>query len=185
MARKKDTNLKLTQIKSSAKSNREIETYEFDSSTTLKYYGVFPDSMVQECLKDMQSLMQEMEKINKSTDPKDKKNKVEFDDNTMIQFITFLSIKHFTGLKSQIKGDFVQHISTMKDLVDSGWYKRIVDEVLDPKQIYRVMESVGDVLGSMQALSHVVESSQKQFQKLSLQNPEIFKGGVGKQIPEA
>lgn len=170
----KNMDLKITQIRDKAKLLRQMETYEFEDDTTLKFYPYFADDMIEELVLEIQGLMKEQEELNANL--KEDEDKVEFSQKMLETFINYMTIMHFTHLSKNKQKGYVKNVSFMNDLIKSGWYKKIIDEVFDVKQIYRVYEALGEVIGSSFALEKMMEKAQNQFEKLEIQNEEVFKG---------
>lgn len=176
MARKKNTDLKLTQIKKKAKENNLTETYEFVDGTTLKFYPIFPQTLIEQMFEEIQSSFQ--------TKPEE----LELNEKMTHSYILYMVIKHFTHLKEQFKAaTLVEQLDELSSLVDSGYFEKIIEEVFLPQEISKIFDQLAKFGGRFLFLEKMTEKMHDEVGKLELQNKDIFEqfGKDRKQIPEA
>lgn len=156
MAKKQEQNLlKTSQIKKLAKETEKMEIYEFEDGTVLKFYPRFPETKIVELIQELAMIInQANEKGVKLT-------------NEMVYYLILLQcIKHFTHLKKDIKADLEFQLDYYEALLNSGYFKKIIDEVFLPEEINKVLERVSDVTGLYQAVEKVMVSAQEKAQQL-------------------
>ncbi|PKR82847.1 hypothetical protein [Heyndrickxia camelliae] len=173
----KTTQLKVSKIKKAAKEvNKQIE-HEFEDGSTLKFYPIFPELKIDELIEDNQKLIREADELG-----------IELSEKMTYHLISLLIIKHFTHLGADIEDGVQNHIAFLEALIDSGYYKIIMEEVFLPAEISKVFDRMVDLVSQYQMMEKLVEKTKEQVQRLELKNAEVFKQlenvGVEKQIPE-
>lgn len=182
MAKKqqKNTDIKFTQMKKAAKESHTQETYEFEDGTTLKFYPTFPPTLIEEMIKEISTVLSA------------EGDELEISEDMLHKYTLFMIIKHFTHLKSQLKGTtLAEQINELSAVIDSGYFNKIIDEVFVPVEVQKVFDQMAKISGNVAYLQKMTEKMQDEVAKLELKNGEIFKNldlaknENRKQIPEA
>lgn len=163
MARKKSNDLKFTDIKKQAKSLDTMETTTLSNDKDLHFYPVFKETIIQELLEELQ------QKIIYTNE-----NNIELKESMIYSYTIFLCIKYFTHLQKDIPDTFEEQIEAMKWLVDTGYFKEIVEEVFDQKEINKVWDKITDFLATVQFSDKLANDVKVKFANLELENKEII-----------
>lgn len=163
MARKKNNELKLTEIKKQAKSLDQMETTQLEGDKDLHFYPVFKETIIQELLEELQ---QNFIYANE--------NNIELKESMIYSYTLFLCIKYFTHLKKDIPDTFEEQVEAMQWLVDTGYFKEIVEEVFDKKELNKIWDKITDFLATVQFSDKLASDVQKKFANLQLENREII-----------
>lgn len=128
--------IKLSHIESQQKSINRMETFILDEEQNLqiKYYPVFPETKIQEVLKEA------YESITYVSE-----NELSFfnEDSEFIKYVYFLIIRRMTSLEEEIpENDFPAHVTIMNQIIDIGLFNRIFEDVLDQSEVFRVIEKL-------------------------------------------
>lgn len=160
---KKDTPAKPRQKKISFKSIQEEQTklntmssyvVHADTNHVIKYYKKFDVVKIRELLTTAyESLIYVQE------------NKINFfkTDEQFINYIHFLIIYKFTHFGDEIGKTFEDHIEAMNMLISLGYYKIILDEILDPEEVYNVIVTMKDFI---EAAGLAIEADMKEKEKM-------------------
>lgn len=169
MARKKNTDLKLTDIRKQAKKAHTTEKYELEDGSTITFYPIFPELLIEEMLEELQKHM-------KALTDKD----VTLSEKMNLYFINLMTIKYFTHFKN----DMPDHVFTedkeaglmdwLEHFADTGLMKIIIEDVFMKDQVMKVYDKITEYLGSFMLLEELTEKTQQHFQNLKLKNKEIF-----------
>lgn len=173
----KSTLLKLSDVKKSVKEKSKQEEYTLNNGSTFKFQPFFFEPDIEELLLDFQQLLQEATEKG-----------IEISDLLHYHLIHLMCIKHFSHLKSQIKGGILEHIEVLDFLRKEGIYKEVMDDVFIPKEVNKVKEYISEVIGTSQAMTSMLEKAQQKAQELELKNRDVIEQlnsvGKQKQIPE-
>lgn len=166
---KKNTDLKLTAIKKQAKKAHTMEKYELEDGSTITFYSIFPELLIEEMLEELQKHMQTLN--NKDVSLSDKMN---------LYFINLMTIKYFTHFKN----DMPDHVFTegkkaglldwLEHFADTGLMKIIIEDVFMKDQVMKVYDKIAEYLGSFMLLEELTEKTQQHFQNLKLKNKDVF-----------
>ncbi|MCM3110039.1 hypothetical protein [Lederbergia lenta] len=170
----KSKELNITHIRKVAKENTQEEIYEFDNGLTLKFHPIFSDGKINELLKELQFCILEAQEM-----------KLKITDEFQYFYIQFLCIKHFTKLgKTVPNNNFLKHKDYMNEFVESGYFKKIIDEVLPASEINKVTERITDRIGTSIAMDSLMSKAVEKANDLQLQNREIFDelNNIGKDV---
>ncbi|MFS1518498.1 hypothetical protein V1503_18855 [Bacillus sp. SCS-151] len=165
-----NTELRASAIRKKAKEVNQKETYEFEDSTTLTFYPIFTEKKIEKLLEEFASLF-------KQANEKD----IELSDK-MTYYLTLLQcIKHFTHLGKDIQNNLEYQLDYLDALIDSGYFKKITEEVFVPQEIQKVFERMTDVLGKYKMMEDLMNDAQNKFYDLKLKNKEVFEqlGNIG------
>lgn len=180
MARKKSTDIKLSEIKKDHKQYSVTEQFEFEDGKTLTFHPYFQPSEIEKLIGEMQEKLIEADKL-----------KISFNEKMMHDYALFLVIKHFTHLGKDISDDLTTQLDEMEWIVDHKYFKPIIEEAFLPQEIMKVWDKMTDILSRSQLFEKMGEETQKKFQSLEIKNRDVFeklanmKVDNGKQIPEA
>lgn len=180
MAKKQNTEIKFTEIKSLAEQNNQTEVFEFENGSTLTFYPVFPDNLIEKMFEEISNIFAKEEQK--------KKGKIELNENMIHKYVIYMLIKHFTHLKSQLKAStLIGQLNELNSIVDSGYYQIIANEVFDQKEIYKVFDRMAEISGRFMFLKRLDEKMHNEVSKLELKNRDVFANlniNKEKQIPE-
>lgn len=163
MARKKSNDLKLTEVKKTAKSLDQKETIELSNGKDLHFYPIFKETIIQELLQELQEKMIYT-----------KENNIDLKESTIYNYTLFLPIKYFTHLRKDIPDAFEGQVEAMKWLIDTGLFKEIVEEVFDKNEINKVWDGITDFLAATQFSDKLGEDIVEKFRTLELENRDII-----------
>lgn len=160
---KKNKDLKFSQIKKQAKENNELEVHTFEDETILKFHPTFPPTLIEQMFEEMQEILK--------TKPKD----LTLDDKTTYTYVSFLCIKHFTHLKNQLKATtFIGQMDEIKSLIDSGYFKKIMEEVFLPQELQKVFDELNKISSNVLFMDKMTEKMRDEVKKLELKNKSVF-----------
>lgn len=109
----------LQSIKEKAEHMNEIKELNLTDDITIKYHPRFSNSKVGELVKDLLLLVKEYEE--------GLKDKLPVLDSQLNHIINFLTVKHFTELKEELKDtSYEEQLKLMYDLMNTGWFGEIL-----------------------------------------------------------
>lgn len=156
--------LTLTQNKKVASQLNKMEEYELESvEAVVKFYPEFSYDRIEQLLKELTNSLKFIGE-----------NEIEIDEDTYMNYIFFLTIKHFTHLKKTIADEFDKQLVQMNELIATGVYKEIMDNVFQPKEIKKVLDSLGDIIGNTMFMQDVEARAQDKLSQLELQNKDML-----------
>lgn len=159
----KNTDIKFTQIKQRAKQSHIKETYELPTGETIRFYPTFPPTMIEELFKEVQSVF--------ATKPEE----IELSDELTHKYILYMTIKHFTHLKSQLKAvTFVEQLNEMEAVINAGLFDVIVNEVFVQQEINKIFGYVTKFGSNIAYLEKLNNQFHEEIEKLDLQNKDII-----------
>jgi hypothetical protein len=167
----KQNNLKLSTVKKQYKDAHKQESTELNDGSNLNFYPIFPHNMIEEMLEHLAAQFKYAEEKG-----------IELSEKFIYQYTLFLCIKQFTHLSKEISNNFEEQIQQMEWLVDTGYFKEIVEDVFLPKEISKVFDKMVEVSGKYLFLEKLTRQMQDEVGKLELQNKDIFTQ-LGKQTP--
>lgn len=160
----KPKNITMPRIKKDAKQNNSTETYEFNDTDKVTFYPIFPQRKINELMEELRSDFLYAAK-----------HEIELEDEKIqIPYILFLCIKHFTHLKSSISDNLEEKIVQMESFMDTDFFKEIINDVFDPKELNKVFDSLGDVLGQGKFIERIESKAQQSLQDLEIKNKDMF-----------
>jgi hypothetical protein len=170
MAKQKNTNLKLSEIKSAAKKAHQKEVYELENGKTITFYPLFPDLMIDSLLEELQKHMVTL-----------KEKEINLSEKMTLMFINLMIIKHFTHFKSDmpdtVLGDGKNPglLDWLEHFADTGLMKTIMDEVFMQDQVMKVYDKLTEFLGTTMLLDELGEKTIKHFENLKLKNADLIR----------
>lgn len=176
---KKSTDLRMSEIKKQDKNKYSTkETFTFEDGKTLNVEVYFRPSKVQTLLEEYS------EQINYA-----QTNGIEISEQTLHDYLYFLMIKHFTTLGKDIADDFETQIAQLEWLVDSDYFKPIVEEAFLKEEVMKVFDKTTDVLSKYHFFDKLQIDTLNKLQKLELDNRDVIENAfektrTRKQIPE-
>ena len=109
----------LQSIKEKAEHMNEVKELQLTDGVTIKYCPRFANSKVGELVKDLLLLVKEYEE--------GLKDKLPVLDSQLNHIINFLTVKHFTELKEELKDtSYEEQLKLMYDLMNTGWFGEIL-----------------------------------------------------------
>ena len=126
----------LSYINNLNKETEKVEKYylDFEKGEYINYYPIFGEDKIEELFKDLLLSIQEA-----------KKEKIKFFDNDieLIKHTHFLIIKHFTSLKSELKGKSLKiQLATFAKLVNTGLFEKFMTDMFDELEIQKVIDKL-------------------------------------------
>ena len=171
MAKAKNNDLKLSDLKKERKSLDKLETYNLSNGTDLHFNPVFDGNKIQLLLEEFQEKALYMNEKG-----------IEMDDKMTIQYVQFLCIKYFTHLKKDIPDEytFEQQLEVMEILMFKGYYEEILNDVLPVKEIQRVFDKMTTFVATGQYLDKIQGEVQTKIQDLDLKHKDEIMNAFGK-----
>lgn len=165
----KNTNLKLASIKKQFKEVHKQESYELADGSNLNFYPIFPHNLIEEMLEHLAAQFKYAEEKG-----------IETSEKFIHNYTLFLCIRQFTHLSKEISDNFEEQIQQMEWLVDTGYFKEIVEDVFMPKEISKVFDKMVEVSGKYLFLEKLTKQMQEEVGKLELKNADVI-AQLGKQ----
>lgn len=159
----KPRQLSMAKVKRAAISTNKMEVYELNEVDSIRFYPTFPQSKINEMLKEYQ------EQVRYATE-KD----ILLPEDKTLDYIYFLCIKYFTSLEKGVSDKYEDQLLQMEYLIDSGYYLQIVNEVFVKVEIEKVLDSITDLLGAYQLLEQVNTQVNKKAEDFKVKNKDIL-----------
>lgn len=163
MADKKLRDVGITHIRELAKEYEKMEVFELDDERQVQFYPVFTDDKVDELLREMKGLIEQAMAKN-----------IELEDHDVENMLLFLCVKHFTHLKNKINDQLDYQLALYQDMVKSGLFKTIVNDVFSPVELHKVFIAYGELLGSNMYLETVEKTAHEYAQQLEFKNKSLM-----------
>ena len=163
------TDLKLSVIKSQAEAMFEQESYELKDGSTITFYPIFPELLIEDMLEELQKHYVEMNEKG-----------VNLSQKMTIYFIQLMTIKHFTHLGKSMPDTFLGEneqpglFDYLNYLANTGLLKTIVEEVFMKEQMQKVYGKLTDIISTSQLNNRLEQEVQKKFETLNLKNKDVF-----------
>lgn len=142
--RQKKLSLKAIQAQEAELNKLSTYIVNADDNTVIKYYKKFDQKKIQNLLEEAYEKLMYVEQ-----------NDIEFfkTDEEFISYLNFLVISHFTHLGDEIGDTFEEHMAAMNALISLGYYKLILEDILDPNETVGVLQLMNDFIeGASRAL---------------------------------
>lgn len=94
-------------------------------------------------------------------------------DEEFLSYIHFLIAVRFTNLDKDVPKDFEQQVPYMNELINTGLFKRIFDEVLLAEEVDKVLERLVEFKTLIEKIGKVSENGQSLLN--DLENKEVLK----------
>ncbi|MEH7116043.1 hypothetical protein V7128_01290 [Neobacillus vireti] len=172
MAKAKQNNLTLTKVKKQYKKTQEKADYTLKDGLNLTVSPIFPHS-------EIEKLIQHMSEQFKQAD----ENGIEITEKFTYDYVLFLCIKHFTHLGKEISDKFEEQIQQMEWLVDTGYFKEIVEDVFMQTEIQKVFDKAVEISSKFLFLEKLTQQMQTNVQSLELKNADMI-SQLGNKIVE-
>ncbi|MBL4950983.1 hypothetical protein JK635_01855 [Neobacillus sp. YIM B02564] len=156
--------LKLSQVKKQYTQIHKQEKYELKDGSTITFTPIFPHG-------DIEKLIEHLATQFKYAEEKG----FELTDKFIQSYVLFLCIRQFTHLGKEISDNFEEQIQQMNWLIDTGYFKEIVEEVFLKEEIGKLFEKMVEVSGNYLFLEKLTQQMQNHVAKLELQNKDILK----------
>lgn len=132
-------NFNLKDLKTLVEDFDRIEKFYVDAENDkyITYYPSFSDDKIGELIKDLFETV----KVCESKGVKD------FDDNQYVnEYLSFLTIKHFTSLKNELKGKaYSTHKKAMTELTKVGLIRTFLDHIFEYEQVRKVFDRFNEL----------------------------------------
>lgn len=170
MGKTKNTDLKFSEVKKTAKAVHQKEKYELDDGSTITFYPSFPSTLVDAMLSEIQFIIQT------------KEDEVQLTDKMVYDYVLFMCVKHFTHFKTQLTADtFVEQINEMKSIMDTrvennrtDLFALIIEELFSQKEITLVFDKLAKIMSNEMFLTKMSEKVQDELSNLELKNKDVF-----------
>lgn len=159
----KPKQLTMAKVKRVAKEVNRMLEYELDSEHKIKYYPVFPQSKVHELIRELANDMM-------NAGEKD----IEITDELFIEYVCLLCIKHFTSLEKGFADNFEDKLLQMEHLVDTGYFKQIIDEVFSAAEIRKVFDTISDEINKNLFIEDLFVKSNEKLKELRIRNKDVL-----------
>jgi hypothetical protein len=170
MAKKKNTELKLSEIKKQAKTSHQKEVFERKDGSTITFYPVFPDLLIEEMLEEMQNHYKIMQE-----------KKIKLNEKMNLYFIYLMMIKHFTHFKKSMTNNLISSgksaslLDYLDHFADTGLLKEIIEDVFMKDQVMKVFDKVTDLTANSLFISQLENETIEKLQKVTYENKDIYK----------
>lgn len=153
----------ITHIRDLAKEYSKMEVFEIDDERQVQFYPVFTDDKIDELITEMQGLIKQAED-----------QKIELKDSDVENMLLLLCVKHFTHLKNRINDQLDYQLALYKDMLKSGLFKIIIQDVFPPVELHKVFVAFGELVGANMYLETIEETAQNYAQHLSFRNESVL-----------
>lgn len=159
----KQNNLKLSQVKKQYKEAHKQESYELQDGSNLNFYPIFPHNLIEETLEHLAAQFKYAEEKG-----------IELTEKFIYNYTLFLCIKQFTHLSKEISNNFEEQVQQLEWLVDTGYFKEVVEDVFSPKEISKVFDKMVEVSGKYLFLEKLTQQIQEEVGKLEFKNKDVI-----------
>lgn len=166
MARTKQpkSTLTLGKINKEDKQYNQMELFEFSNGETVKFHVTFRPSTIEDLFYEFQQLQSELAESDQ-----------EISDKLTIHLINVLIIKYFTDLRKDFKDETaVQKIARANAIIDSIYYKEMMEEMFLKEEIHKVYDKATDIVSSFLFMDKLNGMVQKKVETLDLQSRDIL-----------
>lgn len=169
MAKKQNTDLKLSIVKKQADELKETAQYELEDGHTITFSPLFGDLQIEVMLEELQQHHITM---------KDKG--IELSEKMNLYFINLLIIKHFTHFKSDMPNELlavgkkVGLLDWLNHFADTGLMKIIMDEVFVAKEVRKVYDKLTEFLGTTLLLNELSEMTQRKVDNMRFKHSDAI-----------
>ena len=163
------TDLKLSAVKSQAEAMFEQESHEMKDGSTITFYPIFPDLLIEEMMEEVQKHYIELNEKN-----------VVLNQKMTIYFIKIMAIKYFTHFKSQMpntalgEGSNPGMLDYLKHFANTGLLKTITEEVFMIDQMQKVYEKMTDNISTAQLSNKLEQEVNKKVETLNFKTKDVF-----------
>jgi hypothetical protein len=159
----KQNNLTLTKVKKQYKKTQEKVNYELKDGNNLTLSPLFAHSEIEKLLLHMSEQFKYAEVKG-----------IEINEKFTYDYVLFLCIKQFTHLGKEISEKFEEQILQMEWLVDTGYFKEIVEDVFMQDQIQVVFDKAVEISSKFIFLEKLTEQMQSSVKNLELKNRDVI-----------
>lgn len=164
----RNSSITFKDIKRDNKKNNKLSTYilehdeESNVNKIIKYYEVFSESRINNLLEEL------FENVRR-----DEEKTIGFltGDENFLPYIHFLIATRMTSLSNQVPRALEEQIPLMNELIDSGLFRRIFDEVLDSVEVEKVLDRVVEYSAVVEKIGETIGEAQGVIE--NLENKEI------------
>jgi hypothetical protein len=163
MAKPKQSNLTMAKVKKQYKKTQEKVNYELKDGLNLTLFPIFTHSEIEKLLQHMSEQFRYAEE-----------NGFEISEKFTYDYVLFLCIKQFTHLGKEISEVFEEQIQQMEWLVDTGYFKEIVEDVFMQDQIQLVFDKAIEISSKFIFLEKLTQQMQNSVQNMELKNADVI-----------
>jgi hypothetical protein len=169
MTKKKDTNLKLSAVKSQAKKAHLQEKYELEDGSTISFFPIFPELEIESMLEELQRHMITL-----------KEKDITLSDKMNMYLISLMTIKYFTHFKNDMpdhlftEGKEAGLLDWLNHFADTGLMKTIMEEVFLKNQVAKIYDKLTEFLGATMLLEELSDKTQQHFQNMKIKHSDAF-----------
>jgi hypothetical protein len=172
MAKAKQSNLTLAKIKRQYKKIQEKAEYELNDGNNITFSPIFAHSEIEKLLEHMSEQFKYAEE-----------NGIVISEKFTYDYVLFLCVKQFTHLGKEISDKFEEQIQQMEWLVDTGYFKEIVEDVFMQDQIQVVFDKAIEISSKFLFLEKLTQQMQESVNNLEIKNREAI-AQLGNKIVE-
>jgi hypothetical protein len=163
MAKAKQSNLTMTKVKRQYKKTQEKADYELKDGLNLTFSPIFAHSEIEKLIQHMG------EQFNYAEE-----NGIEINEKFTLDYLLFLCIKQFTHLGKDISDKFEEQIQQMEWLVDTGYFKEIIEDVFMQTEVQKVLDKAIEISSKFLFLEKLTKQMQTSVQNLQLKNADVI-----------
>lgn len=160
----KQNKLTMGTVKKQYKKAHEKADYELKDGLNLTFSPIFPHGEIEKLLEHMANQFKYAEEKG-----------IEISERFMFDYVNFLCIKFFTHLSKDISDVFEEQIQQMEWLVDTGYFKEIIEDVFMPQEITKVFDKAVELSSKFAFLEKLTQQMQEEVSKLDFKNKNILK----------
>jgi hypothetical protein len=160
---KQSTNLTMGKIKKAYRKTQEKVNYELKDGLNLTLSPIFAHSEIEKLLEHMSEQFKYAEEKG-----------IEISEKFTMDYILFLCIKQFTHLGKEISDNFEEQYQQMEWLVDTGYFKEIVEDVFMQEEIKKVFDKAVELSSKFAFLEKLTEQMQENVRNIQLKNADVI-----------
>jgi hypothetical protein len=172
MAKSKVNNLTMGKVKKQYKKVQEKADYELKDGLNINFSPLFAHSEIEKLIEHMSNQFKYAEE-----------KEIEISEKFTYDYLLFLCIKQFTHLGKDISEVFEEQLQQMEWLVDTGYFKEIVEDVFMQDQIQSVFDKAIEISSKFVFLEKLTQQMQANVQNLELKNRDVIEQ-LGNKIVE-
>lgn len=173
MTGKKNTDLKLTQVKKVSKKLNETEQFPIESGeykgSTITFYPHFSQTKINKLLEEFQSIQKEV-----------KEHDLSVSEQTQIGMLQLLIIKHFTHFKNDMPSTLLSTdkndnlLFWLEKFNETGLLTILMDEMFLPAEIQKVFKNLTDFISKSIVHIDLENEINRKVENLKFKNKEVF-----------
>jgi hypothetical protein len=181
MAKKTNSDVKLTDVRKNAKKYNQTEQVEIShgeyEGQTITFNPYFSDQKIEELFQEFSMYQKQLTK-----------KEIELSEASTMNLTYMLAIKKFTHFGRHIPDRLFANdkknegiLDWMEHFADTGLIKVILEDIFMPVEVQKLIEKMVDILGRSFLTDSIMEKAQLKAQELELKNKEVFEQFAKKQ----